>query len=132
MYQHLSPSLSRIQFKSVPSYQKRYCSVTDETWKTKVLDLSHKKPVIVDFWANWCGPCHMLAPVLESASKKLGFSLVKYNVDESNEISEEYKVSSIPYVIVFSKGKPIDYFVGYRPEGDVKAFLEKIQPKQPE
>jgi putative thioredoxin len=95
-----------------------------------VIDNSFKQPVIVDFWANWCGPCKMLAPILDSVTKKVdGVSLVKYNVDESKEISDQFNISSIPHVIAFSKGKPIDSFVGLLDEASVKSFYEKVKSK---
>jgi len=93
-----------------------------------VLRGSEKNPVVVDFWANWCGPCKTLAPVLEKAIETTGnVTLAKYNIDESSTKADEYKISSIPAVFAFSKGKVIAEFVGAKGPFEVNSFVKKVK-----
>jgi thioredoxin 2 len=84
-------------------------------------------PVLVDFWAEWCGPCLRIAPVLEDLSRELAgkLKIVKLNVDENPRTSEAFKVQGIPMLIVFKDGKAVDTFVGAMSKG---AMLEKLRP----
>ncbi|MEM7735990.1 MAG: thioredoxin [Deinococcota bacterium] len=84
-------------------------------------------PVLVDFWAAWCGPCRMIAPVLEDLSKELAgkLKIVKVNVDDNRQIAATYKAQSIPMLMVFKQGEAIDTFVGALPKG---ALLERLRP----
>ena len=85
------------------------------------------KTVVCDFWASWCGPCRMLGPVLEKLSEELGerAEFVKVNVDENGDLAASLGIFSIPDVYVFADGKIKDHNLGYLPEAQMKAFLEK-------
>jgi putative thioredoxin len=93
-----------------------------------VIEESKQQPVLVDFWAPWCGPCKQLTPVLEKAVKaaKGKVKLVKMNIDEHPAIPGQMGIQSIPAVIAFSAGQPIDGFMGALPESQVVAFLERL------
>jgi len=85
--------------------------VTEATFKQEVLEAS--TPVIVDFWAPWCGPCRMQGPILESfAAKHANVKVVKVNVDENMELASEFKIMSIPSLMVFSQGKLVNQAIG--------------------
>jgi thioredoxin 1 len=90
--------------------------VTEETFKAEVLDNS--KPVIVDYWAEWCGPCRMVAPVLEEIGNEHGDKLevVKLNIDENPEIAQRYQIMAIPTMNVFKDGKVVKQIVGAKPK----------------
>lgn len=84
-------------------------------------------PVIVDFWATWCGPCKMLSPVIEEVSNDLGAKakFVKVNVDENPVLSSQYKIASIPTVMVFKGGNVVETLVGFRPKQAIAATIQK-------
>src|SRR5580658_4541773 len=102
--------------------------VTSASFKADVLLASTKQPVLVDFWAPWCGPCKQLAPVLEKAVADAGgkVTLVKMNIDEHPQIAGQLGIQSIPAVIAFDKGQPIDGFVGALPESQIRGFIERL------
>jgi len=108
--------------------------VTTATFEREVLDASSTVPVIVDFWAPWCGPCRTLTPIIEkvAAEFKGRVKLVKVNSDENPELSQAFQIRSIPNVIAFKEGKAAAQFVGAQPEAQVRAFIEKLLPSQME
>jgi thioredoxin len=99
--------------------------VTQSTFPTQVL--ASDKPVLVDFWAPWCGPCRMLSPVVEKVAGLLGdrVGFVKLNTDENPSIAGEYQVSGIPCLILFKGGVAVDRIVGFVPENTIKSMLDK-------
>ena len=101
--------------------------VTDNDFQEKVIELSEKIPVVVDFWAVWCTPCLLLGPVLEKLADEYNgkFILAKVNVDQSPVTSQKYGIMSIPSVKMFKNGKIADEFVGALPEPAVRQWLDK-------
>ncbi len=93
-----------------------------------VIEASTQVPVIVDFWAPWCGPCKQLGPALEKAVTQAGglVRLVKINVDENQEIAAQLRVQSIPAVFAFKDGRPVDGFTGALPDSQLKAFIDRL------
>ncbi len=101
---------------------------TTQAFSRDVLEESRSQPVLVDFWAPWCGPCKTLGPIIEkSVTEARGaVKLVKMNLDDHPEVAGQLGIQSIPAVIAFQNGQPVDGFVGALPEGQVKAFIERI------
>jgi thioredoxin 1 len=99
-------------------------AVTDASFETDVL--ASAEPVVVDFWAEWCGPCKMIAPHLEELSGQLAgkVKIVKLNVDENQQTAIRYGVRSIPTLIMFRDGQPIDMKVGAGPKSDLQKWIQ--------
>ena len=99
-------------------------AVTDQDFQTEVL--GSDKPVLVDFWAEWCGPCRMIAPALEEISGEIGdkVEIVKLNIDENPQVPGQYGVRGIPTMVLFKGGRPVAQKVGAAPKGVLQQWLE--------
>ena len=108
--------------------------VDQENFEKVVLEGSNNAPVVVDFWAPWCGPCQTLKPLLEKLAEEYAgkFILAKINSDENQELAGQYGVRGIPNVKAFYKGKVIHEFSGAQPESEIRTFLDKIIPSPAE
>jgi len=108
--------------------------VTDATFQTAVIERSRTVPVVVDLWAEWCGPCKQLGPIIEKviADTAGKVELAKVDVDANPQIADAFKVQSIPAVFAIVDGRPVDQFLGAQPESEVAAFVAKLVPAEEE
>jgi len=113
--------------KSEEDKMETKIEVNDSKFNEMIIEQSKKVPIVVDFWATWCGPCLMLSPALEKFAEeyKGKFILAKVNVDEARTAAQKYDIMSIPNVKMFKDGKVVDEFIGAIPESQVKEWLDK-------
>jgi putative thioredoxin len=106
--------------------------VTEQDFQAKVIERSKQVPVIVDFWAEWCGPCRTLGPAIEDAVRKRNgeVELAKLDTDRNPRIAQEFEIASIPAVKAFKDGKVVDEFIGAIPPDRIEAFLNGIVPSE--
>ena len=111
-----------------------YIDVTDATFQTEVIDRSTQVPVVVDLWAEWCGPCKTLGPIIEKVVDATGGKVVlaKVDVDKSPQIAQAFQVQSIPAVYALKDGKVVDGFIGAQPEQAVSAWVAGLVPSEEE
>jgi thioredoxin 1 len=104
----------------------RPADVSDTTWDTDVL--TNEKPVLVDFWAPWCGPCRMVAPIVDELAEEYADKMEfrKLNTDDNPRVAAKYGIRSIPTLLVFKDGQPVGQIIGFQPKGQLKKKLDDV------
>lgn len=101
--------------------------VTEASFQAEVIDRSMSVPVVLDLWATWCGPCKQLGPVLDQLAEEMKGSatIAKVDVDTNQGLAQQFGITSIPALILFKNGQPVEKLIGARPKGDIAAFIRK-------
>ena len=105
---------------------KSIIEITDENFKKEVLE--SEKPVLVDFWAPWCGPCRMVAPIIEQVAENMDgkIKFAKLNTDENQKTARDFQIMAIPTLMIFKDGKEIDRIIGYKPKDQLEEQLNSL------
>lgn len=124
----LDPSSATANLPQRPTPADLIKDSDTDSFVQDVIDVSMQVPVIVDFWAPWCGPCKTLGPMLEKLVKRAGglIRMVKINVDDNKSLAAQLRVQSVPTVFAFKDGRPVDAFAGALPESQIQAFVDKL------
>lgn len=111
-----------------PAQNNLICDASDQSFMADVVEASNTQPIVVDFWAPWCGPCKSLTPIIENVVRSYGgkVKLVKINIDENPGIAGQLNVRSIPAVFAFDKGRPVNAFQGALPESQIRQFIDQV------